>query len=120
MPEIIAVAGVSRNEAKFGFRIFRDLLNAGWTVFGLNPAGGEVLGQAIYRNLDALPKKPDILMTVVMPEVTERLVDDCIRLGIKKIWMQPGSQSQAATDKAKAAGIEVIANACFMVERKIW
>jgi hypothetical protein len=120
MPEVIAVAGVSRNEAKFGFRIFRDLINAGWEVFGLNPAGGEVLGRKIYRSLDELPKKPDMLMTIVMPQVTEKLVEDCIRLGIKKVWMQPGSQSDAAVEKAKAAGLEVIANACFMVQRKIW
>ncbi|MFA5162043.1 MAG: CoA-binding protein [Elusimicrobiales bacterium] len=120
MKEVIAIAGVSRNEAKFGFRIFRDLIASGYCVFGLNPAGGEVLGRKIFRSLDELPEKPDTLMTVVPPEITEKLVEDCKRLGIGKVWMQPGSESRSAIDSAKAAGMEVVANACFMVEKRIW
>lgn len=118
--KIIAVAGVSSNEDKFGFRIFRDLIGAGCTVYGVNPKGGAALGREIYKTLAALPQKPELVITVVPPAATEKLVDECIALGVKTIWMQPGSESDGAIDKARAAGLEVTARACFMVKFGIW
>jgi len=64
--------------------------------------------------------KIDLVITVVPARVTERVVDECKELGIKEIWMQPGSESNAAIDKAKEYGISVVSNACFMVEEGIW
>jgi len=116
----IAVIGVSNKEEKFGFRIFRDLLNSGFKVKGIHPKITEVLGQRIYPDLNVLETKPDLVITVVPPEVTERIVDECKDLGIKEIWMQPGSESEGAIKKARQYGINVIYNACFMVENKIW
>jgi predicted CoA-binding protein len=116
----IAVIGVSNKEEKFGFKIFRDLLKAGFKVKGIHPKITEVLGQKIYHNLKSLETKPDLVITVVSPEITEKIVEDCKDLGIKEIWMQPGSESEIAIKKAKDYGIKVIYNACFMVEHKIW
>ncbi|MCM8792786.1 MAG: CoA-binding protein [Candidatus Omnitrophica bacterium] len=116
----IAVVGVSGKEYKFGFKIFRDLLKYGFKVSGINPRGGEVLGQKIYRTLKELKNTPELVITVVSPEITERVVEDCKELGIKEIWMQPGSESDLAIRKAKEYGIKVIYNSCFMLENKIW
>jgi len=116
----IAVVGVSQREEKFGFRIFRDLLNSGFKVGAVNPRGGEVLGRKIYKNLKELENAPDLVITVVPAQVTERIVDDCRDLGVKEIWMQPGSESDAAIEKAKSYGIAVTYNACFMMRNKIW
>lgn len=116
----IAIIGVSNREQKYGFRIFRDLLKAGYRVKGINPRDGEVLGEKIYRNLKELGDIPDLVITVVPPEVTERIVDECREFGIKGIWMQPGSSSEEAVQKAKKYGISTTFNACFMVEQGIW
>jgi hypothetical protein len=116
----IAVIGVSANVAKFGFRIFRDLVAAGGEIYGIHPAGGTALGRKLYRNLAEIKDKPELVITVAPPEVTEKTVEDCICLGIKAIWMQPGSESQAAIDKARAAGIAVTANACYMIVKGHW
>jgi len=116
----IAVVGVSKNEKKYGFKIFRDLLKAGFKVKGIHPKITEVLGQRIYPNLKSLEAKPDLVITVVPPEVTEKIVEDCKDLDIKEIWMQPGSESEDAIKKARDYGIKVIYNACFMVDNKIW
>lgn len=116
----IAVIGVSNRKEKFGFKIFRDLLKAGYNAQGINPRGGEVLGQKIYRNLKELEEIPDIVITVVPKEVTEKIVDDCKELGIKEIWMQPGSSSESAIEKARLCGINPTYNACFMVQQGIW
>jgi len=116
----IAVVGVSQREEKFGFRIFRDLLNGGFKVEAVNPRGGEVLGRKVYKSLKELEHVPDLVITVVPAQVTERIVDDCRDIGAKEIWMQPGSESDAAVAKAKSYGIAVTYNACFMLRNKVW
>jgi hypothetical protein len=116
---LIAVVGVSADEEKYGHRIFRDMLNAGYPVQGVNPKGGFVLGRRIYRDLEELGTKPELVITVVPPAVTERIVEDCGRLGIKNLWMQPGSESGLAALKAEKYGIKTI-TACFMVQEGLW
>lgn len=116
----IAVVGVSSKEDKFGFKIFKDLLNNGFKVKGINPANGEILGKKIYRSLKELEGAPDLVITVVPPQVTERIVEECKELGVKEIWMQPGSESENAVQQARAYGISVVYNACFMVKNGIW
>ncbi|MDR3244544.1 MAG: CoA-binding protein [Elusimicrobiota bacterium] len=115
----IAVIGVSENTQKFGYRIFMDLLTAGFSVMAVG-RGGNIRGIEIYKSLDALLSKPDLVITVVPPQVTEQIVKDCIRLNIKEIWCQPGSKSQIATQEAQKAGIKITIDECFMVSNGIW
>lgn len=116
----IAVVGVAQRAEKFGFKIFRDLLAAGYRVHGINPRNGEILGETVYRSLSELPEIPDLVITVVPPEVTLEVVETAHQLGIKEIWMQPGSESESAIAKAKVYGIKLNHHACFMLSEGIW
>lgn len=116
----IAVIGVSHRQGKFGFKIFRDLLDRGFTVESINPTDGEICGKKIYRSLKEIPFIPDLVITVVPSEITERIVEECNELSIREVWMQPGSESEEAVEKARYYGISVIYNRCFMVENGIW
>lgn len=118
--KVIAVIGVSDNPEKYGYRIFKDLLGAGYKVAGVNPKGGEVLNENIYKSLSEIENRPDLVITVVPPKITEGIVDECRSLGIHEIWMQPGSESDAAVRKAEGAGMAVTRNACIMVRNGIW
>lgn len=117
--KIIAVVGVSDNISKYGYKIFTSLVKTGYNVYGVNPKLASLEGKRIYPDLEKLPQKPDIVITVVPPDITEKIVDDCINLKIGHIWMQPGSESQKAVEKAKSNNIQVT-NACFMVINKLW
>ena len=117
--KLIAVVGVSDDASKYGHKIFRDLLKAGYPVKGVNPKGGFVLGQNIYKSLAEIETRPDLVITVVHPAVTEKVVEECNALGIKTVWMQPGSESEAALAKARTYGIKTI-SACFMVQKGVW
>ena len=116
----VAVVGVSADESKYGFSIFRDIMAEGCAVYGVNPKGGKILDREIYPSLSALPVVPELVITVVPPNVTAKVVQECIALGIKTIWMQPGSEDDTVIEKARAAGIEVTARACFMVKFGFW
>lgn len=117
--KLIAVVGVSDDASKYGHKIFRDLLNAGYPVKGVNPKGGFVLGQNIYKSVSELEKRPDLVITVVPPPVTEKVVEECNKLGVKHIWLQPGSESERAVEKAREYGIKATL-ACFMVVKGVW
>ncbi|MBI4335493.1 MAG: CoA-binding protein [Candidatus Omnitrophica bacterium] len=116
----IVVVGVSDKEEKYGFKIFKSLIEAGFNISGVNPKNGEILGRKIHRTLEEIQPVPDLVITVVPPSVTEKIVQDCKEIGIKEIWMQPGSESEAAVKKAGEYGITVTYNACFMVQHGIW
>jgi predicted CoA-binding protein len=115
---IFAVVGVSRDPAKYGHQVYRDLRSAGYRVFAVNPNLSEVLGDKCYPSLDALPVKPDVVSIVVPPKVTETIVETCKKLGIKKVWMQPGSESETAIKFCRENGIDVIHGVCIMIERR--
>jgi hypothetical protein len=52
---------------------------------------------------------------VVPPAETEKLVGECARLGVERLWMQQGSESEAAIRAAEAAGMSVVHHACVLM-----
>ena len=116
----IAVAGVNDNPEKFGYKIFTGLLAAGYDVYAVGVRGGLINSSVIYKSLSDLPQKPDIVITVVPPVGTEKITDDCVLLRVGEIWMQPGSYSQQAAEKARANGIKVTDRGCFMRSENLW
>ncbi len=115
-----AVIGVSNDRNKYGNKIFRDLKNANYTVYAVNPKLSEVEGEPCYASLKALPALPEVVNVVVPPAVSEKIVDDCLAQGIKNIWFQPGSESDKAIEKAQAGGMTVVSNACIMIQKQNW
>jgi predicted CoA-binding protein len=115
-----AVVGASTDASKYGNKIFRTLRSAGYTVYGVNPRGGEIEGQELYRSLADLPEKPAVVDTVVPPHVTEQVVRQCAELGLDQVWMQPGSESQKAIELCHEHGIKVVYGACAMIRRRTW
>ncbi len=111
---IIAVVGASRNPEKWGYKIFKKLKGF-YKTYPVNPKYKEIDGTKCYPDLKSLPEKPDVVITVVPPEVTESVVKVCKDLGISMVWMQPGSESQKAIEFCKKNGIKVVYNVCFVV-----
>lgn len=120
MNKKIAVVGVSSDSEKYGNRIFRDMVKSGWKVWGVNKNGGEVAGKILFTSLAQVPEKIDMVVTVVPPHVTEDVVQQAHDLGIKEFWMQPGSESDGAVEKARKFGMHVTSQACIMVREGIW
>jgi predicted CoA-binding protein len=115
---IFAVVGVSQNPEKYGHQVYKDLKEGGYTVYPVNPHLDEVLGDRCYHALRDLPEKPDVVDTVVPPAVTEKIVEKCKVLGIDKVWMQPGSESEQAIQFCEKNGIKVVHDVCVMVKRQ--
>ena len=113
-----AVVGASRDPKKYGYQVYRDLKEAGYQVYPVNPNSDRILGDKCYPDLVDLPTRPDVVDVVVPPKVTEEIVKVCKKLGITKVWMQPGSESETAIKFCNENGIDVVHGVCVMIERR--
>ena len=111
----IAIVGVSADQKKWSSKIYNELKSTGYSVYAINPKHKKIGLDICYPNLEVLPEKPNTVITVVPPNITEQVVEQCRKLGIKRVWMQPGSESEKAINFCKNNNIKVIYNACFVV-----
>jgi len=111
-----AVVGASDDTHKYGHKVYRNYLAHGKKAFPINPKVPTVMGNTAYPDLISLPEKVESVSVITPPTVTEKVVEDAIKAGIKNIWMQPGAESRAAVERAQAAGLNVIhGGPCILV-----
>jgi predicted CoA-binding protein len=120
----IAVVGVSDKRETGCNAAYTKFKEAGYEVFAVNPRIVSFQGDACYPDLASLPTKPDAVFILANPKVTDQIVQQCVDLGVKHVWMhcmmgtKPGlaasmtSVSQSAVDVCKANGITVIPGSC--------
>lgn len=115
---VLAVVGVSRERQKFGNIAYRDLKAKGYRLFPINPNAQNVDGDRCYPNLAALPGPVDGVLIVVPPTETEQVVRDVAAARIRRVWMQPGAESEAAIRFCQQNGIDVVHNECILMFAK--
>jgi predicted CoA-binding protein len=120
----IAVVGVSDKRDTGCNLAYQKFKENGYQVYAVNPRISTYDGQICYADLRSIPEKVDAVFILTSPKVTEQLVQQCVELGIKHIWMhcmmgtKPGlaaamtSVSPSAVEVCKANGIAVIPGAC--------
>lgn len=109
------VAGASTNRQKYGNKVLRCYMQHDYSVIPIHPSEAEIEGQAAFADLASAPPI-ESLSIITPPAVTERIVEQAVDAGVKHLWMQPGAESDAAIEKAKSAGLTVIAGGpCLLV-----
>ena len=125
----IAVSGVKRTKEDAANLIYRNLKQRGVKVFAVNPNTTTFDGDPCYPNLSALPEKPDGVIIVNRAEIAMQVLQECVTLGIKRVWThcsmgstpwffvkgaapQLGLASQEMIQLAKDNGITLIPGAC--------
>ncbi len=110
------VAGASARRHKFGNKVLRCYLQNGRRAIPINPRETIIEGVACVAGVADLPPDVASLSVITPPAVTERVVDEAIRAGIRNIWMQPGAESDRAIERCLEAGVNVIADgSCVLV-----
>jgi uncharacterized protein len=111
-----AVVGASPRRDKYGNKVLRAYQQQQRTVFPVHPAADQVEGLAAYANLSSIPQSLHGISIITPPQVTERVVEEAARLGIRHVWMQPGAESDRAIEIAEQHGLNVIAGGpCLLV-----
>ena len=96
------------------FRVAQALQSFGYRIFPVRPLVTDVLGEQAYPDLESLPELPDIVEVFRAPEHVPAIVDSCIRLGIKHLWLQDGVVHEEAALRAQQAGITVVMDRCML------
>ena len=120
----IAVVGVSDKRETGCNLAYRKFKEAGYAVSAVNPRLTTFEGAPCYPDLKSIPEKPDAVFILANPKVTDQIVQQCVDLGVKHVWMhcvmgtKPGLAAGMTSVSAEAVrmcnenGITVIPGAC--------
>ena len=110
----IAVVGLSANPRRPSHGVARYLQRAGYRIIPVNPNVAEVLGERAYPTLGALPGPVDVVEVFRRSEFAGAIVDEAIAIGAGAVWLQDGVVDEAAAERARAAGLDVVMDDCMM------
>ena len=109
----IAVVGASADESKAAHQIPRYLQSQGYRIIPVNPRGGEVLGEPVFRTLADIDVPVDVVDVFRPAQEAPAIARQAIAIGAKVLWLQIGIESEEARQLAEAAGLTVIMNRCM-------
>ena len=112
-----AVVGATSVRSKYGNKVLRCYLqHERAPVYPVNPRGGVIEGVQAYASLSTLPEPVRAISIITPPRISEEIVLEAARLGIRYLWMQPGAESPRALALAEEHGLELIAGGpCILV-----
>lgn len=108
----IAVVGLSPQPSRPSYRVASNLQRFGFRIIPVRPAVEAVLGEKAYARLAEIPGKVDMVDVFRAPEYVDAIVEECIALGIKAIWLQDGVVNEPAALRAQAGGMTVVMDRC--------
>ncbi|MDQ0261755.1 CoA-binding protein [Sinomonas atrocyanea] len=121
-PGTWAIVGLTRNEWRAAHAVsltVRDVM--GNRIIPVNLRGEDVHGEKGYARLADLPAELhpiDVVDCFVNSTRVGEVVDQAIAVGARAVWMQLGVVDEAAAERAQAAGLDVVMDAC--PERELW
>ena len=114
----IAVVGLSSNPMRPSFEVTEYMQRASYRIIPVNPNETEVLGQKSYARLEDVPEKIDVVDIFRRAEHVPEVVESAIRVGARVVWMQLGIENEEAAERARAAGLAVVEDACILIEHR--
>jgi uncharacterized protein len=114
----IAVVGISSNPMRPSNGVAEYLKRAGYRIIPVNPNETEVLGEKCYARLEDVSEKIDLVDVFRRSEYVPEVVESAIRVGARTVWMQEGVIHEAAAERARQAGLDVVMDRCTLKEHR--
>lgn len=109
----IAVVGLSPNPARPSHGVARAMQGFGYTIIPVHPAAREILGVPVYPSLADIPVAVDLVDVFRRAEHIDDVVNDCLKLKLKNIWIQEDIVNEPAALRARAGGMWVVMDRCI-------
>jgi predicted CoA-binding protein len=109
----IAVVGLSPNPSRPSYGVSRAMQGFGYTIIPVHPAAREILGARAYPRLSDIPLPVDLVDVFRRPEHLDGIVDECLALGFKSLWIQEGILNEPAALRAVKGGMMVVMDRCI-------
>jgi uncharacterized protein len=110
----IAVVGFSPKPGRPSHSIARQMQGFGFRIIPVRPGISAGLGERAYPGLASVPEQIDLVNVFRSGKYIPEVVDQCLRLGIRNIWLQEGAEHGASAERAQAAGMTVVMGRCIM------
>lgn len=112
-----AVVGLSSNRRRTAYSIAQYLRDAlGMEIVAVHPRAEPVHDAPAYARLADVPLPVDVVDVFVRSELAGQVVDEAIAIGARAVWLQLGVVDDAAAERARAAGLDVVMDTCPAME----
>lgn len=109
----IAVVGLSPKPDRPSYGVSRAMQGFGFRILPVHPAATEILGERVYPMLADVPGPVDLVNVFRSAEFIDGVVDECLKLGLKNLWIQEGIVNEPAAERALSGGMTVIMDRCI-------
>ena len=109
----IAVVGLSPNPERPSYGVSKAMQGFGYTIIPVHPAAREILGAKVYPRLSDVPVPIDLVDVFRRPEHIGEIVDECLKLGLKVLWIQDDIVNIPAAERARSGGMTVVMDRCI-------
>lgn len=115
----IAVIGISDKPNRDSGSIAKFLLDKGYNVVGVHPTLKDVFGIKVYKSLDEIPHKIDLVNVFLASDKIPEIIPSVEKISPKYLWLQLGVRNDNAVKSLIEKGVEVIQDKCIGVEYRI-
>ena len=115
----IAIIGLSPKEEKDSNKVAKYLQSVGYKIIPIYPKEEKILGEQVYRSLDEVIERVDMVDMFRKPAIADSVVDSIEkRDDVKVLWLQKGIVNNSAAQRVKELGLKVVQNRCSMVDHR--
>ncbi|WP_405495327.1 CoA-binding protein [Streptomyces sp. NBC_00096] len=111
-----AVVGLSNNRDRAAYRVAEVLQRYGKRVVPVHPKAETVHGEQGYPSLEAIPFKVDVVDVFVNSALAGAVADEAVAKGAEAVWFQLNVIDEAAFERTRTAGLDMIMDRCPAIE----
>jgi predicted CoA-binding protein len=116
----LAIVGISSSGKKFGASVFRTMRDAGYELVPINPKMQVFDGVQCFPNLASLNPPPQGVIIITKPKDTLKVLEECLKVGVKTVWIQQGAESAKAIAFCQKNGIKAFTGNCILLFTKVF
>jgi uncharacterized protein len=117
-PGTWAVVGLSGNQARAAYGVAATVQGLGHRIVPVHPRAETVHGAAGVRTLAEIDGPVDVVDVFVNSSLAGAVVDQAVAIGARAVWLQLDVVDEAAAERARAAGLDVVMDACPAIEAR--
>ncbi|KQX57429.1 MULTISPECIES: CoA-binding protein [unclassified Streptomyces] len=111
-----AVVGLSSNTARAAYGVAAVLQRFGKRIVPVHPKAETVHGERGYASLADIPFPVDVVDVFVNAELAGAVADEAVAIGAKAVWFQLDVVDEAAFERTRAAGLDMVMDRCPAIE----
>jgi uncharacterized protein len=111
-----AVVGLSSNEGRAAYGVAAVLKRYGKRVVPVHPKAETVHGEKGYASLADIPFPVDVVDVFVNSDLAGPVADEAVAIGAGAVWFQLGVIDEAAYERTRKAGLDMVMDRCPAIE----